>query len=177
MKKKIFIIAALCVAALSSSCGSSEGDKQQNTVNESNISTKDTETDKHNTAGENNNDSEAENKATDISEFNLEDGMYEVEVTLSGGTKRASIDSPTLLKISDGNAVAQIKWSSPYYDYMIVNGEKFMPVNTEGNSVFEIPIKVFDGDISVIADTTAMSQPHEIEYTLVFSSDTVKRVE
>ena len=58
-------------------------------------------------------------------------------------------------------------------DYMLVDGEKFLPVNTEGNSVFEVPVAEFDKPMTVMADTTAMSVPHEIEYTLTFASDTV----
>ena len=56
-----------------------------------------------------------------------------------------------------------IEWSSPNYDYMIVDGVKYLPVNTEGNSVFEITVKSLDASIDVIADTVAMSKPHEIE--------------
>lgn len=56
---------------------------------------------------------------------------------------------------------------------MKVGEEKYLPVNTEGNSTFEIPVEVFDEPMSVIGDTTAMSVPHEIEYTLTFASDSV----
>ena len=52
--------------------------------------------------------------------------------------------------------------------------EKLLPVNTEGNSVFEVPVSAFDEAIPVTADTTAMSIPHEIEYTLTFASASVK---
>ena len=69
---------------------------------------------------------------------------------------------------------AVLKWSSPHYDYMIVDGERYEPVNTDGNSVFEIPVPYFDKPVNVIADTTAMSEPHEIEYTLTFDSASVK---
>jgi hypothetical protein len=57
---------------------------------------------------------------------------------------------------------------------MIVDGQRYVPVNTEGNSVFEIPVLYFDKPMSVTADTTAMSEPHEIEYTLLFDSSSVK---
>ena len=50
-----------------------------------------------------------------------------------------------------------------------------MPVNTEGNSVFEIPV-VLDAPMQVIGDTVAMSTPHEIEYTLTFHSATAQEV-
>lgn len=105
----------------------------------------------------------------------LEDGDYTAEVSLSGGSGRASVKSPTEIKVSDGAVTAVIEWSSPNYDYMILNDEKFLPINTEGNSVFEIPVEVFNFNIPVKADTTAMSEPHEIEYTLSFSSDTLTK--
>lgn len=98
----------------------------------------------------------------------LQDGTYWMEVELLGGSGRASVTSPAEVEIKDGKAVATLEWSSPNYDYMLVDGEKYLPVNTEGNSVFEIPVEAFDQDITVIADTVAMSTPHEIEYTLNF---------
>lgn len=97
-----------------------------------------------------------------------EDGTYQMEVELLGGSGRASVASPAKVEIKDGKAVATLEWSSPNYDYMVVDGEKYLPVNTEGNSVFQIPVEAFDQDIAVIADTVAMSTPHEIEYTLNF---------
>jgi hypothetical protein len=60
---------------------------------------------------------------------------------------------------------------------MIVDGEKYLPVNTEEDSVFEIPVSAFDEPISVIGDTVAMSKPHEIEYSLTFHSDTIEALE
>ena len=100
----------------------------------------------------------------------LADGTYEAEVTLSGGSGRATVSSPCELTVSGGQMTARIEWSSPNYDYMLVDGEKYLPVNTEGNSVFEIPVAVLDEEILVAADTTAMSKPHEVEYTLRFHS-------
>ena len=100
--------------------------------------------------------------------WEFQDGTYQMEVELLGGSGRASVTSPAEVEIKDGEAVATLEWSSPNYDYMVVNGEKYLPVNTEGNSVFRIPVEAFDRDITVIADTVAMSTPHEIEYTLNF---------
>lgn len=98
----------------------------------------------------------------------FQDGTYQMEVELLGGSGRASVTSLAKVEIKDGKAVATLEWSSPNYDYMVVDGEKYLPVNTEGNSVFQIPVEAFDQDIVVIADTVAMSTPHEIEYTLNF---------
>ena len=98
------------------------------------------------------------------------DGSYTCGVTLEGGSGRAAVDSPAALTVADGKMTATIVWSSPNYDYMIVDGEKYLPTNTEGNSTFEIPVSALGVPLSVVADTVAMSTPHEIEYTLTFSA-------
>ena len=98
------------------------------------------------------------------------DGSYTCEVTLEGGSGRATVDSPAALTVADGKMTATIVWSSPNYDYMIVDGEKYLPTNTEGNSTFAIPVSALGVPLSVVADTVAMSTPHEIEYTLTFSA-------
>ena len=107
----------------------------------------------------------------------LADGSYLVEMTFEGGSGRASIASPVTITVENQKVTASVEWSSPNYDYMLVDGEKFLPVNTEGNSVFEIPVAAFDEPVTVIGDTVAMSKPHEIEYTLTFHSDTIKALD
>ena len=107
--------------------------------------------------------------------IDLKDGEYSVDVTLGGGSGRASVVSPAVLTVKDGTAFARIAWSSPNYDYMKIGNEIYDPVNKEGNSVFEIPVSVFDEEIPVAADTTAMSVPHEISYTLTFHLDSVRK--
>ena len=104
----------------------------------------------------------------------IADGEYTVEVPLSGGSGRATVESPTTIKVENGIATATIVMSSSNYDYMIVGEEKYLPVNTEGNSTFEIPVTGFDYNMPISADTTAMSTPHEIDYTLYFDSKTIK---
>ena len=102
------------------------------------------------------------------------DGEYSIQVDLEGGSGKASVTSPTILTVEDGKAYAQIQWSSSNYDYMIVDGEKYLPTNEEGmNSVFEIPVLFMDEAMPVIADTTAMGAPHEIDYNLTFYSDSI----
>lgn len=104
----------------------------------------------------------------------LADGRYAVDVTLTGGSGKASVESPTLLIVENGNYSARITWSSPNYDYMIVDGETYYNQNTDGgNSAFWIPVTVFDEEMPVTADTVAMGEPHEIPYTLHFYSDSV----
>lgn len=103
----------------------------------------------------------------------LREGQYLVPVTLEGGSGKATIESPTTIIKTDDGYVAVITWSSPHYDYMIVDGEKYLPINEDGNSVFEIPFKDLSAPVTVIADTVAMSEPHEIEYTLTFDMSEV----
>ena len=94
---------------------------------------------------------------------------YTIAVTLEGGSGRASVESPAKLRYSEtGVCWATIVWSSPNFDYMKVDGQRYDPINTEGNSTFEIPVSAFDTPLEVIADTVAMSEPHEVAYTLTF---------
>ena len=107
----------------------------------------------------------------------LADGTYTAELTFEGGSGKAQILSPATVTADGGKVTATVEWSSPNYDYMIVDGEKYLPVNTDGNSVFEIPVLIFDEPMTVIGDTVAMSKPHEIEYTITFHMDSLYPVE
>lgn len=109
--------------------------------------------------------------AASVSSLNLEDGRYELEVELEGGTGRASVQSPCSVTVTDGKAEAVIVWSSDKYDYMIVDGQKYENESKKGHSTFTIPVSDFNKALSVKADTTAMSKPHEIDYTLTFKWD------
>ena len=111
---------------------------------------------------------------TTLEELGLEDGEYTVDALLQGGSGKASISSPAVLKVEDGRASLEVIFSSPHYDYMIVGDEKYEPVNEEGNSTFIIPVEGFDYSMPVTADTTAMSKPHEIEYTIQLDSASIK---
>ena len=114
------------------------------------------------------------NAADNAASSDFTDGEHTIEVALEGGTGRASVESPAVIRKNGDEITAVITWSSPYYDYMIVNGQRYEPVNTEGNSVSEIPVASFDSPLEVIADTTAMSEPHEIEYTIKFDPASLK---
>lgn len=105
----------------------------------------------------------------------LADGTYTCEVTLQGGSGRASVDSPATILVKDGEVTADIIWSSPNYEYMLVDDVQYEPIQTEGNSEFQIPVTL-DEDVAVSALTVAMSQPHLIDYTLHFDSATVSEV-
>lgn len=117
----------------------------------------------------------AEDAFEDAAQVSLDDGSYQVDVSMEGGSGRASITTPTQLVVEDGRAVATIEWSSPNYDYMLVADKRYLPINEEGNSTFEIPVLVLDEPFDVIGDTTAMSVPHEVDYQLTFDSTTIVR--
>ena len=104
----------------------------------------------------------------------LPDGEYSIEVSLAGGSGRASVTTPTWMIAQEGRAYARLLWSSPYYDYMILDGKKYLNETTDGgSSSFTIPITAMDAPMEIIADTTAMGDPVEIDYTLTFYEDTI----
>ena len=106
-------------------------------------------------------------------DLGLADGSYTAEVAFCGGSGKSHIESPVTLTVKDGAVTATVVWSSSKYDYMVVDGERCDVLTTEPGSTFEIPVAAFDTDLTVIGDTTAMSTPHEIEYTLNFASATL----
>lgn len=103
----------------------------------------------------------------------LDDGEYAIPVEIEGGSGKAAVTTPAAMTVSDGQATLTLVWSSEHYDYMISGGVRYDRVNEDGYSTFEIPVTDFDEPMTVIADTTAMSVPHEIEYTLTLSPDEI----
>ena len=99
----------------------------------------------------------------------IPDGSYWIRVSMTGGSGRASISSPTGFYVKDGQATADIHWSSASYDYMKLDGVRYDAfTDAAGHSVMTIPVSALDTSIPVLADTTAMSKPYEIEYQLSF---------
>ena len=113
-----------------------------------------------------------ENDGDDAAAIALADGTYTIEVGFEGGSGKSHVLTPCTLKVENGAATATIVWSSEKYDYMLVDGQRYDVLTTEGGSTFEIPVRALDTPLTVIGDTTAMSTPHEIEYTLTFDSST-----
>ena len=104
----------------------------------------------------------------------LADGDYLVDVSLSGGSGKAKLASPAALHVENGSCIATLVWGSRNYDYMRLGETKYLPLPDRETSTFEIPVGIFDRGMTVIADTVAMSEPHEIEYRLLFSSDSLQ---
>lgn len=106
--------------------------------------------------------------------LSLDDGEYAIDVTMTGGSGKATIQSPTLLTVSDGTAYVSVTWSSSNYDYMIVDGQKYQNESKEdANSHFTIPVSNLSEDLPVIADTLAMGTPHEVQYLLTFDPSSI----
>ena len=101
------------------------------------------------------------------------DGTYKVEVALAGGTGRATVESPATLVVRDARMALTLVWSSPNYDYMVVGGERYLPEIADGHSRFQIPVLALDEPFEVVADTTAMPEPHEISYEITVDSSTM----
>ena len=115
----------------------------------------------------------ADGVVTTPADLGLADGTYTADVALAGGSGRASVESPAQLTVKDGNVTAKIVWSSKNYDYMKVGDTKYDAVIEDEHSTFEIPVSCFDWAMAVKADTTAMSEAHEIDYTLTFDAASV----
>ena len=98
------------------------------------------------------------------------DGSYTVEAVLQGGSGKASVQSPARLTVENGARTATVIWSSKNYDLMIVNGQEYAPTYENELSCFTIPVSALGTPLPVQAETTAMSQPHMIDYTLTFSN-------
>ena len=121
-------------------------------------------------------DAFAEGIVTTAEDLALADGDYQVDVTLEGGSGRASVESPAQMTAENGKVTATIVWSSSNYDYMKVDGVCYDAVIENDRSVFTIPVTCFDWKMAVVADTIAMSQPHEIDYALRFDSASISPV-
>ncbi len=106
-------------------------------------------------------------------EKSLADGSYHIAVALTGGTGKAKIASPVQLVVTNGQISATLVWSSPNYDYMKVNGVRYDARIEDGHSVFTVPVVSLEEPLPVVADTVAMSTPHEIEYTITFDTATL----
>ena len=104
----------------------------------------------------------------------MTDGKYTIELTLTGGTGKAHIESPASIEIKDGVMTAELVWNSSNFDYMKIGEAEYYAVSGEKNSTFLVEVPALDREIPVLAETVAMSKPHLIEYTLYFDSATIK---
>ena len=95
----------------------------------------------------------------------LADGTYTPDkFSFSGGTGKVKITCPKVT-VSGGKAKATLVFDSPNYSYVKANGNKYYGSHSGNSSTFEIPVKL-NANNRIIGMTTAMSQDHEVEYTI-----------
>jgi hypothetical protein len=114
----------------------------------------------------------AENLVT-VATLGLADGTYSVEVALEGKGK-TTLETPATLTVTDGAAMADIVFSTKKIDYVIVDGEKYLPTNTEGNAAFTVPVALFDNKIAITVDSTAIKPATEVSYSMTFDSASIR---
>ena len=95
------------------------------------------------------------------------------EIAFEGGSGKAQITSPVEVNFEKDDSgkdiiTARFVWNSKNYDYMIVENVRYENETPGENSSFTVAIPGIDSPLTVIGDTTAMSTPHEIEYTITF---------
>ena len=117
---------------------------------------------------------QAESPAAGSKATELEDGLYSIEGAISGGTGRAHIDSPLKLEVREGRMMATLVWSSKNYSWMEMDGQRYLALKSEAYSTFEVPVSL-DEDIPFQAETTAMSTPHVVDYSLRLDGSTLKK--
>lgn len=94
----------------------------------------------------------------------LKDGTYTPDsFSWSGGTGKLSI-SCSSIEVKNGQAYATIVFSSTKVDQLKAAGGLYYKQGS-GNAVFKIPVNLNTNN-TIVARTTAMSQPHWIEYTI-----------
>ncbi len=95
----------------------------------------------------------------------LPDGEYAPDgFSFSGGTGKVTIECG-VVRVREGKSYAVLSFSSPKYTWVKVDGTEYDGLATEFVSQFEIPVQL-NADMRISAQTTAMSQPHEVEYTI-----------
>ena len=100
-----------------------------------------------------------------LAEAALPDGEYAPDgFTFSGGSGKVTITCPKVV-LRGGEATATLVFSSPNYPRAMVDGAEYPATHDGDTSVFEVPAPL-NADFTVVGTTTAMSQPHDVAYTL-----------
>ena len=95
----------------------------------------------------------------------LPDGEYVPDgFTFSGGSGKVTISCPSVT-LADGAATATLVFSSPNYPRLVADGAEYAAQHEGKTSIFRLPVAL-NADMTVVGTTTAMSQPHDIEYTI-----------
>ena len=98
----------------------------------------------------------------------LKAGEYKIEFDCQGGSGRGGVEAATVT-IKDGKTEAKLVMTSKTYTKAVVDGKTYDCVMENDKSTFTFPAEL-DKDFKVVATTTAMSQPHDIEYKVKLKS-------
>ena len=101
----------------------------------------------------------------------LADGAYTAEAALEGG--RVTLAGPAALTVAGGECRAAVVFATKKIDYVIVDGEKYLPEEADGGLAFTIPVAAFDRKLSIIVDSTAIAPAVEVPYTITFDSASI----
>lgn len=117
---------------------------------------------------------DTETEEDSIDNNNIEDVAEDIAYTpdsfsWSGGTGRISISCPEI-HIRDGQAYATLVFSSPNYQYVKAGGVTCYGTVSGETSVFEVPVEL-NANNTILGMTTAMSQGHEVEYSIYVGLD------
>ena len=106
-----------------------------------------------------------------VESLGLADGAYLVDVTLEGG--RAKLRSPAALAVEGGACTATLAFATKKIDYVLVDGVKYLPEETDDGVAFTVPVAAFDRGLSIIVDSTAILPATEVAYTVTFDSASI----
>ena len=104
--------------------------------------------------------------------LNLPDGEYACSVTLAG-EGRAALASPAALTVENGRCMAEIVFSTKKIDYVIVGGQRYEPIRTEGGAAFLVPVAAFGLKLPITVDSTAIKPAVEVHYAMTFDGSTL----
>ncbi len=110
-----------------------------------------------------------------IPELGLENGIYTIGADFSGGLIGTALTSPVRMQIKDGTMKALVEWESDTYEYMIVDGVKYLPEDREGNSKFKIPVSGTDCEIPVTIGRQDLGISAKADGTILFHSATIQK--
>lgn len=99
------------------------------------------------------------------SSTSLKDGTYACDsFRWSGGTGRLAYIKCNKITVRDGQAYADIEFSSTSYDQVKASGQTFERIGS-GNSRFLVPVEM-NANNEISGRTVAMSSPHWVTYTI-----------
>lgn len=112
-----------------------------------------------------------------------QDGTYSVPVSLSGGSGRNTVVSPCTVTVSGGQIHATVIFSKvskkepPEYTYLTTSlGTVYpQPYDSYSQVFYNVPIAGL-GNVNISMETTKMSTPYTLNYTLHFDASAIPTV-